>query len=97
MGLWLGCGLGVIMREMLAESNASGGMWQRLARIALGLTLLIAFFYAARALFGSISIEGTTFAMLLRTLRYALTLVLGFVFLPRLFLQLHLAPPIGSD
>ena len=97
VGLWLGCGLGLIMRDMLAASGVSGSAWQRLARTLLGLTLLIAFFYAARALFGSIGTEGTTFAMLLRALRYALTLVLGLVFLPRLFLQLHLAPSVGSD
>ncbi len=97
VGLWLGCGLGLIIRDMLAASGVSGSAWQRLARTVLGLTLLIAFFYATRALFGSIGTEGTSFAMLLRLLRYAMTLVLGFVFLPRLFLQLRLTLPIGSD
>lgn len=94
LGLWLGCGGGLLLRERLAGDGVAGNTGQKMARALLGLALLIGFFYALRALFGVISDEGTTAATLLRALRYALTVVLGFALLPRLFLALRLSPAV---
>lgn len=95
VGLWLGCGLGIILREKMTESSVTGSYVQRLIRTIFGLLLLVTFFYAARYLFASFSIEGSPIASLLRTIRYSLTTILGLTYIPRLFLLLNLAQPAG--
>ena len=97
VGLWLGCSLGIILREKMTESNVSGSYIQRLIRTFFGLLILVTFFYTARYLFASMSIEGSTIASLLRTIRYSLTTILGLTFIPQIFLRLNLALPAGHE
>ncbi len=92
-GLSLGGGLGIILLERIRSSISSGSTPQRLLRFFVGLAVLLAFFYATRALFAIVSPDDTTLTSLLRSLRYTLTVLLGFVYLPRFFLSLRLAPP----
>lgn len=93
VGLWLGCGLGIILREKLSGSDVSGRYIQRTIRVLLGLILLVSFFFATRALFANISSEGSSVALILRILRYGLTVILGLTIIPRLFMLFGLAPP----
>lgn len=97
VGLWLGCGLGIILREQWPESKVAGSYKQRMIRVILGLILLVSSFYLSRSFFDAISMDGSTSASILRMIRYVLTTILGLALLPRMFVWLNLAQPAGHD
>ena len=93
VGLWLGCGLGIILREKWSGNDVAGGYIQRTIRVLFGLILLVSFFFATRALFANLSYEGSSVALVLRILRYALTVILGLTIIPRVFMLFDHALP----
>ncbi|MFC2055634.1 phosphatase PAP2 family protein [Chloroflexota bacterium] len=93
MGAAIGMGVGFVLEGQTLGYSASGKMWRRVLRGAIGLVLIFAVFFGLDILFSFFDESmGETMALVWRLIRYALLGFAGGFVVPWFFVKTRLAP-----
>ena len=92
MGAALGMGVGFVLEGQTLGYSASGKIWRRVLRGAIGLVLIFAVFFGLDMLFGFFDESmGETMVLVWRLIRYALLGFAGGFVIPWFFVKTRLA------
>lgn len=88
IGVLIGAGVGVALTGQVAPFSATGRMWQRVARLLVGLAILVALYFVLKILFPD---QGESFYLPMRIVRYTVIGLWAGFGAPWLFQKLRLA------